>query len=514
MNKKIYFSIFILGVLLSSCKKDNKNNNTNNPSGPTKNGTTLQLITDSIYLYSKEDYLWYDGLPSYSAFNPRQYATADNISALQKEVDAISQFKTNPATGKPYEYNDSYPGESKYSFIDEGQTATTLGGTKGDFGLGLGYYKIATDLRVRYVYPNSPAATARIHRGDQVTQVNNLTSVDGSDNTAYNNLVAALSSSTITLHLKRPDGSTYTANLTTASYTVNPVFMYKVFDQGNGKKVGYIVFNSFTVLTNAQPQLDAAFNYFVSNNITDLVVDLRYNGGGAVETAEYLDNLIVPPAKDKTPMYSYYFNDILTSGKEVLLRNQWRRDQSSGQDYNYGQFDYSVAGNQMNFAKKNTLNINRIFFIVTGSTASASELTINNLRPEMNVQLIGRTTYGKPVGFFDIDINKYQLYIPEFETKNSAGQGGYYAGMVPGTADYPGVNDADDLSKDFGDPTEGLLAHALNYVNNGTFGTSKLQVESTGGNALALHQTETLNTKFDARTFNGMVVFHKKFKGK
>src|SRR6201999_3418390 len=164
-----------------------------------------------------------------------------------------------------------------------------------------------------------------------------------------------------------------------------------------------------------------------------------------------------------TLMYNTYYNDILTSGKEVLLKNQWRKDPSSGDDYNYGQFDYSVAGNAVNFDKTNSnsnystaginLNIGRVFFIITGSTASASELTINNLRPVMDVQFVGETSYGKPVGFFDIDINKYQMYIPEFYTQNSAGQGGYYSGFTPGTADYPGFNDQDDVTKDFGDPT-------------------------------------------------------------
>jgi hypothetical protein len=130
----------------------------------------------------------------------------------------------------------------------------------------------------------------------------------------------------------------------------------------------------------------------------------------------------------------------------------------------------------------------------------------------MNVQLIGRTTYGKPVGFFDIDINKYQLYIPEFESRNSAGNGGYYTGMVPGSATYPGINDADDLTKDFGDPTERLLAHALNYVTNGTFALSTQQVESTntGARALALQKTEQLNRNFDQPKFNGMVLFHRR----
>ena len=102
------------------------------------------------------------------------------------------------------------------------------------------------------------------------------------------------------------------------------------------------------------------------------------------------------------------------------------------------QFDYSVAGNATNFVKKGTLNIGRVFFIMTGQTASASELTINNLRPEMDVQFVGETSYGKPVGFFDIDINKYQMFTPEFSVQNSANQGGYYSGFTPGECGLSG----------------------------------------------------------------------------
>jgi carboxyl-terminal processing protease len=233
---------------------------------------------------------------------------------------------------------------------------------------------------------------------------------------------------------------------------------------------------------------------------------LRYNGGGYVATAEYLDNWIVPTAKSGTLMYNTFYNTTLASGKEVLLAHQVR---SGSPNYNYSQFDYSVAGNAVKFTKKGALNAGRVFFIVTGSTASASELTINNLRPEMSVQLIGQTTYGKPVGFFDIDINKYQMYIPEFSTQNSANQGDYYAGMTPGSATYPGLADYDDVTKDFGDPTEGLLAHALHYVKLGTYTVDNPATQNPGlgirGFSLSGAHDMSLNLQ-DPHAFNGMII--------
>ena len=185
-----------------------------------------------------------------------------------------------------------------------------------------------------------------------------------------------------------------------------------------------------------------------------------------------------------------------------------RKDPTTGRTYNYTQFDYSVAGNALNFKKEGSLNISgKVFFIVTGSSASSSELVINNLRPHMNVQLIGTKSYGKPVGFFDIRINKYELYVPQFVTKNSAGQGDYFDGMLPGSINYPGVMDYDDVTKEFGDPTEGLLARALNYVKNGNY-TSAVQSNQSadiGLRSFSVLQSREAALKLEDHKFNGMV---------
>jgi C-terminal processing protease CtpA/Prc len=501
MNKILLFLLLSFVLFGESCKKDKS-------SAPT--GSTLDLVRDSVFLYAKEDYYWYDALPTSSVFNPRSFTATADIDALTKEVNAISQYKINPATNLPYEYYSPKPGEAKYSFIDEGEVSTKLNAVTGDFGFAPAYlYNSLSDLRIKYVYTGSPADLAGIKRGYRITAINGQTDLtyDGATtSTNVNFIVNAYSnSSNITMTLLKPDGTSFNVSLTTAIYTINPVITSKVIDLGNGKKVGYMVFNSFVTLKNAQPQIDAAFNAFKTAGITDLVVDLRYDGGGYVETAEYLDNQIAPSTTNNALMYTAYYNNTLTAGKAVLLKNQVRKD-DNGNSYNYSQVDFSVAGNQTKFGTSHPLNLSRVFFIVTGSTASASELTINNLRPYMNVQLVGRTTYGKPVGFFDIDINKYKLYIPEFETKNSAGQGGYYAGMVPASADYPGYNAPDDLSKEFGDVTEGLLASVLSDVKSGTYKVSAESVQSLNAKTtLSVDQQNALAIKMDNDKFKGML---------
>jgi hypothetical protein len=502
--KKILLCAGVLFTLFTSCKKSTPVDET--PPAPT--GSALDLMRDSVFLYAKEDYYWNDGLPDYATFNPRAISGSTDLIALQTEVNTLSQYKINPLTNKPYEYYSPSPGQAKYSFIDDGTASGKLNAVTGDFGFAP-IYNTTTDLRVKYVYAGSPADLAGIKRGYQIMSINGRT--DLTYNTTNVNFIvnAYTASSTITMVLKKPDATTFTANLTTASYTIKPVITYKVLDYSGttGKKIGYIVFNSFVTLSSTQAALTTAFNSFTAANITDLVVDFRYNGGGYVETAEFLDNLIAPTSANGKTMYTAYYNSTLAANKETLLKNQVRRDAATNQLYNYSQIDYSPTANTEKFAKQGTLNISRVFFIVTGSTASASELTINNLRPYMNVQLIGsQYTYGKPVGFFDINIGKYQMYIPEFETKNSAGQGGYYGGMAPGTTDYPGKVATEDPTKDFGDPTETLLAQAINYINNGAYlNSSDLQIQSTGTSGAKL-TTDAIAEKQSSREFNGMIL--------
>ncbi len=495
-------------AFFTACKKDKPATTTSTANNIPTTGTALDHVKDSVYLFTQEDNLWYDALPTYTAFNPRSFTGSTDAAALQSEVDALSQYKINTATGKPYEYDASYPGEAKYSFIDQGQVATSLGGTNGDYGFSV-LYNTTTDLRVKYVYPGSPADKAGLVRGYQITAISGVPSLTytAASGTNYTALVNAIFNSTsISMTVQKPDNTTFAVTLNTANYTVVPVIKSKVIDLGGGKKMGYIVFNSFTDLqSNAKSYLDAAFTSFTTAGITDLVVDLRYNGGGSVETSEYLASLIVPPAKTNTLMYSAYYNDKLQNDKYPLLAKK----------YQISPGDFKIANNQALFSKHGSLNISRVFFIVTGSTASASELTINNLIPEMNVQLIGTTTYGKPVGFFAIPIGTYQYYTPEFETKNSASQGGYYSGMTPGSATYPGVQASDDVTHDFGDTNELLLARAINYTTKGTYAISPaLTTLSTGKSGSSLSEDQLDRISHDLAKHDVRIMISNKFKSK
>jgi len=217
------------------------------------------------------------------------------------------------------------------------------------------------------------------------------------------------------------------------------------------------------------------------------VVDLRYNRGGSTETQETLSDFIAPLAANNQKMYTYEFNQQLQQGNFPLLKK--RAD--------FANVSFSEDVNTVTYKKAGTLNLNRVFFIVTGSTASASELLINNLRPYMDVKLIGDTTYGKPVGFFPIEISSYAIYPISFRTINSAGNADYYTGFAPDKLMDDGVD------KDWGDVTEPCLQAALKYISTGSF-------RITAGDAIrglrkdAQDEMKPVQKSLESKKFSGM----------
>jgi carboxyl-terminal processing protease len=160
------------------------------------------------------------------------------------------------------------------------------------------------------------------------------------------------------------------------------------------------------------------------------------------------------------------------------------------------------------------LALTRVFFIVTGATASSAELTINNLRPALTVNLIGDTTYGKPVGEIPIPMGtgQYIIFSPQFYVENGAGQGNYYTGFAPNSTDFPGILAADDVTKEFGDTTEMLLAHALNYVKTGMFTINRPQLQnlSKGEQLFSMQKLKVVARKMEQHKNKVMVADKKK----
>ncbi|WP_443939606.1 S41 family peptidase [Pedobacter sp. MW01-1-1] len=490
--------IIVTFALLLACKK-NKSTPEEQDLSVVPETNALQTATtnrdfltrDSIFLYAKQTYLWNVGMPSYDTFNPRKYSSNNQV---------IEALKALSSTQK----------KDKYSFMDDGTVATQLSGTAGDYGFSAQFDANDT-LRVKLVYAASPANTANLKRGYAILIVNGrVVSRATQSDVDFLNASIFGSNASISLVLQKPDKTLLEVTINRASYKVNPILASNVFTVGT-KKVGYFVFNSFT--TNTASGLENLFKSFANEGITELIVDLRYNGGGAVSTASLLTNLIVPASQSGKVMNTTYFNQTMQDGLATILENQ--KFYATGMDgvsrlYSFLDYSYKptlAASNQELFTKKGTLStLNRVYFLVTKATASASELVINNLSPVIDVKLIGSKTYGKPIGFFALRINKSDLYIPQFQTKNSANYGDYFDGLD--------VNKdvLDDLTKSFGDPTEKMLAQALYYSANNKFTAVTQNNGLSSVNEGVKSKNDQINDQLD-HTFKGMVETRKmKFK--
>jgi carboxyl-terminal processing protease len=493
---KLFTLMFGVLIFASSCKKDPKTSAPVVPVTPVA-PTRAELTRDSIFLYAKETYLWNDGMPTYEVFKPRSYANDQAV------LDAIIKL---PGTDKPID---------KYSFLDNGDLSTSLNGVSGDFGFSV-FYNNPQDLRIKFVSPNSPASATDLKRGYQITTLNGRTGADLSSsiqsNVSFVSNAVFGSANTVSLTVKKPDGSSQDLVISRASYANNPIFATKMFSVGS-KKVAYIVYNSFT--TNSREALKTAIAKFHADGATELVVDLRYNGGGSVATAEVLTNLLAPASVNGQVMYTTFWTKTMQDGNARILANQPLLDANgklqtftggvNGKYATYFDVNYKPtvdAGNVENFSKEGSANFQKIYFLVLGGSASASELVINNLQGVMgnNIKLIGRRTYGKPVGFYALKIDKIDLYVSMFETKNQKNIGGYYNGI---TVDK---ELADDVTKDFGDPTEALLASALSYSEKGVFSVNTRGNTLSSLSGMSVLDEKMLNEKLvDENYFNGMI---------
>ncbi|MGF1926054.1 MAG: S41 family peptidase, partial [Bacteroidia bacterium] len=306
-------------------------------------------------------------------------------------------------------------------------------------------------------------------------------------------------------------GAPYTVTLTKAVYKSSPVFAKKVFTAGT-KKIGYLSYARFSNLnSNSKADLDLAFSEFSAAGVTDLIIDLRYNGGGYVNTAQYFINQIAPASANGKVMFAEHYNSLMQANGAAILTNQPLLDANkkvqfqNGRMITYADINYSVASNTEVFVKTGPLNtsnnITNVVFIVSGNTASASELMINSLKPYMTVKMVGTKTFGKPVGFFPITIeNKYEVYYSLFQTKNSLGQGDYFDGFTPDV-----VDDFDDPRNDFGDANEHYIAVARNLIAPGAIVTSVAKTMSIQGRDVAVQNLRRLKPIVDGNEFVGMI---------
>jgi C-terminal processing protease CtpA/Prc len=406
---------------LQACKKNDAVNNLNPAPTPGTTPTT-NALKDTTLLYSKDLYLWYNQIPS--TFNAQTYSDPNAI------MEALRQYSNEPGFSTPVD---------KWSFaMKQAEWNKLSSGISGDFGMSVFFFKDG-DLRVKSVERSSPAGLAGIHRGWRITKINGNTNISTTNADFISNAVWNSPNGSFTF--QKPDGTTIDLSLNAATYQEHPVYLDSIYTI-NSKKIGYFSFNSFLGdTTELYNEFSRVFNHFSAAGINDLVVDLRYNGGGYVTVQQKLANWLAPSSANAQLMMKEQFNDKYT--------------------------DFNTTDN---FQKLGSLNLSRIYFIVSRSTASASELLINNLKPFMDVQLVGPSkTYGKPVGFFPMPVGDWYIFPVSFRSTNKNGQGNYFNGMDLNS------QVADGLDKDWGDITESCLQSALSNITTGVYKTATVR---------------------------------------
>lgn len=328
---------------------------------------------------------------------------------------------------------------------------------------------------VRYIIPNSDSAAKDIHRGEvfygvdgkSLTQSNYRSLLNGS-NENYTLNFANLTYDTNNNPVITPNGKSLA--FTKTNLAENPIFIKKTITTGS-HKIGYLMYNGF--YPNYDSELNDAFGYFKSEGITELVLDLRYNGGGSVLTATRLASMITGQFKGQV------FDELAYNSNKSFLNRKYT-------------FTTTIDDKTIN-----SLNLTKVYVLTTKSTASASELIINGLDPYINVVQIGDATYGKNVASVTLydspnlsqanrnSSHRYAMQLIVAHSINSVGFDDYLDGLVPEFKVLERIQTLGIL----GDPTEILLKTAIGKI---TGNTNKLLPEKPEDNLHYLDDSKTL----------------------
>ncbi len=418
--------LFVVILFFISCKKEAPvSPQTLQPVVVTPTGLTPEQLKDSSVIYAKDIYLWNTQIPA--TFDGKLYADPNKI------MEAIRPFSIETGFTTAVDRWSFAMLKKDWDKISAGMNSVnSAASAAGDFGFQV-FFRAEGDLRVRLVERRSPSGLAGIERSWRVTKIDGSTNITTANASFIVDKVYNSTSTAFTF--QKPDGSLVDISLNAAHYTEQPVYLDTVY-QVNGKSIGYLVFNSFlgnpTEISN---EFSRVFNRFASQGVSEMVVDLRYNGGGYVSVQEQLANYLIKPSANNGIMMKQMYNA-----------------------------NNSQHNNTTLFNKRGSLNLDDVYFIVGRGTASASELLINNLKPYMEVKLIGASnTHGKPVGYFPIPVGEWYLFPVSFITTNKNGEGKYFNG-IPVNAQI-----ADGLDKNWGDITESSLASAIRNIMSGSY---------------------------------------------
>ena len=464
LNLPYYHLIFIF-IFLSNlgCKKEeviegNEDELIQETSSLDTDDTAISLEGD----LQISDFIW-EGLNTYYYWQEEVEALAD--SKLEDEK-AYAEFISQNADPELFFDSLLHP-EDRFSWIEEDyvELENSLQGIYASNGVEFGLAYACQDCNeivgyVQYILEDSDASNKNIKRGDYFTGVNGITLTVGN----YRNLLFGDELSYTLNMADSIDGNLVLNGINVEltkeeNFETNPIQISKTIDTNSGK-IGYLMYNQF--VADKSPQLNEVFGNFKSEGIIDLVVDLRYNGGGSVANCIELASMITGQ-----------FNG------EIFAKEKWNSKLTTYFEERYGAerlierfVDVLSDGESIN-----SLSLNRVFILTTSSSASASELLINSLSAYIDVVHIGEKTVGKNVGsitvydYIDNDGNKnpdhtYAMQPIVLKIANKDDFAEYTDGLEPNTAIDEEIKNLGIL----GDPSEPLLATAISILS----GTGKV----------------------------------------
>ncbi|HAH22274.1 MAG TPA: peptidase S41 [Prolixibacteraceae bacterium] len=457
--KSIIPYILVVGIVFSGCKK------AEDPIAPV-------IIPQANHVNL---FVW-NGLHDYYLWNSQVSGLADTKFS---KGDSLNAFLNHYSDPEKLFNNLLYKRDTidKWSFIvDNSKTISDwISGISKTMGYDFMLGRIASSDTlfgfVRYIYKGSPAEKAGMKRGDIFVKVNDQKLTVSN----YQTLLFATTTYTLGFATLAPTATGHKivpsdrkVTMTAIEMQENPILLDTVFTFNN-QKVGYLVYNGFNA--DFDLQLNDGIKKFKDAGISQMVLDLRYNGGGSVQSSIYLASMIYGTDKSKLFAKAQYNQGVQASivsqeGSQALNDN----------------FETTIAATDKHGATPiNTLNLQKIYIIVSDNTASASELLINGLKPYMNVKLVGIPTVGKYVGSFTltddkVPSNKWAMQPIVVKYANSLGVTDFINGLTP---DITAEEDIANLLP-FGDPNETLLKVVLTDMQGGAVTAMTLKSAQIG----------------------------------
>ncbi len=394
----ILASILIAGsFIFSSCEKE-------------KIYSPDYNTVQELHSLMNEWYLWKDSI---SDVNPDNYSNVDDLLQAMRYFprDKWSYISTEDEYAQYYE-------EGTYVGYGFGYSADSEG-----------------NIIITFLYENSDLTSYGITRAWKINKINGI-GID--ENSSIGTLLGANEIGVEnTIEFESPTGTKVSETFSKKLIAMNTVTYQEIIISG-ADKIGYFVFKSF--IGPSIDELTEIFNDFKAQGVNELVVDLRYNGGGRMDVVSHLAGLIIPDNLNGELFFKYEHNvDQSDENSEYLF------EQDAG-----------------------SLKLDKVYFITGKGSASASEAIINGLDPYLDVYIVGDDTYGKPVGMYSFASRVSNLvYVPiSFRLLNADDFGGYYNGLQADSY----VND--DLYNDFG-TDESIFKEVLYHIENGSFSSTK-----------------------------------------